>query len=197
MTTLSTLPRGVGRLLFRTPIYFYRMGLGGLLNSVHIMILVTRGRKSGLPRYTPVEYRQHGSKIYIISGWGERAEWVRNLTVTPSVTAQQGGDSMSACAEIVTNEGEALRVLHLFRRRGPSIYDAIFARITDRAAADELALIEIARRVTIVRLDPQAAPSNLPPLSSDLGWIMPAAAVGIIAFWSLGRIVRRAARRRR
>jgi deazaflavin-dependent oxidoreductase (nitroreductase family) len=195
MTTLSTPPRGIGRFLLQTPIYLYRMGLGGLLNRFHIMILVTRGRISGLPRCTPVEYRQHGSKIYVISGWGDRAEWVRNLMVTPSVTVQQGGTALSACAEIVTNEGEALRALHLFRRRVPSIYDAIFARITRRADASELDLIEIARRVTIVRLVPQAAPSDLPPLPSDLSWIMPAAAVGLIACWSLAKIARRALRR--
>jgi deazaflavin-dependent oxidoreductase (nitroreductase family) len=184
-------PEGAARWLLRSPVLLYRLGLGALANRVHIMILVTRGRTSGLPRYTPVEYRAHGSKTYILSGWGERAHWVQNLRAQPSVVAQQGGAAFGACAEIVTNEGEALRALRLFRRPAPSVYDAVFARMTERDKADEHDLIEIARRVTIIRLDPQAVMSDLPPLQSDLGWVLPALSVGMVALWVVGRIAAR------
>jgi len=181
-------PQGVTRWLLRSPVLLYRLGLGALANRVHIMILVTRGRKSGLPRYTPVEYRTHGSKMYILSGWGERAHWVQNAHEHPSVVTQQGSATTSACAEIVTNEGEALRALRLFRRPAPSVYDAIIAHRTGRDKADEHDLIDIARRVTVVRLEPHAVTSDLPPLQPDLGWVLPAFSVALLIAWGIVRM---------
>ena len=65
-------PQGLGRWLLRLPLLLYRLGLGWLANSFRLMVLTTWGRKSGLPRHTAIEYRAHGSKIYVISAWGSR-----------------------------------------------------------------------------------------------------------------------------
>ena len=103
-------PEGAGRWLLRLPIFGYRLGLGDLLNAGQLMILATRGRKSGLPRYTPIEYRQHGSKYYVVSAWGERPQWFQNLQDCPEVLVQAGRRTFAARAEVVTNSGEALQV---------------------------------------------------------------------------------------
>ena len=103
-------PKGVGRLLVRMPVWMYRTGLGDLLNAANIMILTTRGRKSGLPRYTPIEYRRHGSKIYVISGWDERPHWYQNLLINPAVTVQFNGQDCKAIATEVEDAGEAVVV---------------------------------------------------------------------------------------
>ncbi|HLU09287.1 MAG TPA: nitroreductase family deazaflavin-dependent oxidoreductase [Oceanobacillus sp.] len=170
-------PQGLGRWLMRLPLLLYRVGLGDLANAAHIMVLTTQGRKSGLPRHTPIEYRQHGSKIYLISAWGTRPQWYQNILSNAAVTVQQGRKQFSASAHIVTNSGEALRVLHLFRRRAPAIYDALLARISEREDIDPRTLPEITDRITIVRLMPEPGTSKLAPLPANLVWIWPASLI--------------------
>jgi deazaflavin-dependent oxidoreductase (nitroreductase family) len=170
-------PQGVGRWLTRFPLLLYRLGLGDFLNAARILVLTTRGRKSGLPRHTPIEYRQHGSKIYIVSAWGTRPHWYQNLLVHARVTVQQGRRQLSANAQVVTNSGEALRALHLFRRTAPFYYDTLIARLSNRQDIAPRTLPDIAKQITIVRLTPEPDAPTLPPLPANLTWVLP---VGLI-----------------
>ena len=117
-------PTGLLRLALRMPLTLFRLGLGDLLNALRLLVLTTRGRKSGQARHVAVEYRRHGSKIYMISGWGERPDWYQNLLADPLVTIQLGRHTLSALADKVTDPAEALRAVNLFRRDAPSRYDA-------------------------------------------------------------------------
>lgn len=166
-------PRGTVRWLLRIPVGFYRLGLGDLMNAAHIMILGTRGRKTGLSRHTPIEYRRHGSKIYVVSAWGERPQWLQNLKAAPDVLIQQGRRQFGARAEVVTNAGEALRVLHLFRRNAPFVYDPLIARLSDRERIDERTLPEVSEKITIVRIDPMPVTPDVRPLPANYGWVLP------------------------
>jgi deazaflavin-dependent oxidoreductase (nitroreductase family) len=170
-------PRGLGRLLLRLPILLYRMGLGALMSRAHIMILGTRGRKTGLPRYTAIEFRRHGSEMYVISAWGGRPQWFQNLKATPNILVQEGRRVYAARAHLVGNAGEALRVLHLFRRRAPWVYDPLIARMSARERISERTLPEISHEITIVRIDPTPEAPSVRPLPSDLGWVVPLAVV--------------------
>lgn len=185
-------PSGIGRWLLRLPLVVYRMGLGELMNSAHIMVLGTRGRKSGLTRHTPIEYRRHGSKLYVVSAWSERPQWVKNLKASPDVLVQQGKRQFGARAEVVTNAGEALRVLHLFRRRAPFVYDPLIARLSERERIDERTLPEVTEKITIVRLDPTPTKPDLLPLPTNYGWVAPALVsffVMLLVIVSVTRIV--------
>lgn len=171
-------PTGAVRALLRLPIWLHRLGLGGLLHFLPLAILTTRGRKSGRPRVTALEYRQHGSKFYLVSAWGTQAHWVQNLLAQPMATLQQGGRSYAVRARLVEDRGEALRVLHLFRRIAPYIYDAVIARLSGEESVDVKTLPDVSGDITIVRLDilPNEAPP-LPPVRADLAWVMPAGLV--------------------
>lgn len=170
----------------RIPLLLYRLGLGEVANAANILVLTTRGHKTGLIRHTPLEYRQHGSKIYLVSAWGERPNWYQNLRANPIVTLQQGRKQISARAHPVTNSGEALGVLHLFRRRAPVIYDAVLARMSDREDIAPRTLPDITAQITIVRLTPEAGASDLPPLPANLSWIVPS---GLVISLSLAALL--------
>lgn len=182
MTTLNgqfiPYPNFVGRQLLRLPVLFHRLGLGEVVNAGRILILTTQGRNTGLARHAPIEYRQHGSKIYVVSAWGERPNWLQNLRANPHVTVQRGRKSFSARANIVTNSGEALRVLHLFRRANPMVYDAILKRMSEREDLDPRTLPEITDQIIIVRLTPEPGAPELAPVPVNLSWILP---VGLLA----------------
>ncbi len=171
--SLIPYPQGFWRWLLRLPVFVYQLGLGDLMNAAHIMILTTRGRKSGAARHTPIEYRRHGSKIYVVSGWGERPQWFQNLKAAPHVLAQQGHRQFGARAEVVTNSGEALRVLHLFRRNAPFVYDPLIRAISDHDQVDARTLPAVSQKVTIVRIDPTPDAPDLSPLPTRYGWTLP------------------------
>ncbi|MEO8392770.1 MAG: nitroreductase family deazaflavin-dependent oxidoreductase [Chloroflexota bacterium] len=181
------IPSGLVRMFLRLPIIFYRLGVGDLMNATHIMILCTRGRKSGLTRYTPVEYRRHGSKIYLYSAWGDRPQWFRNLIDCPEVLVQQGRHQFSAHASVVTNSGESLRVLHLFRRIAPFVYDPLIARLSARERIDERTLPDISHEITIIRIDPIPDTLDLHPLAANLAWVWPTLlALGVVTTLIIG-----------
>lgn len=102
--------------LFKTPIFFYAIGLP-LFNDF-ILLLITTGRKSGKLRKTPLEYRREKGTGYAIitAGWGGNTDWRRNLQADPHVQVQIGRKKFSALAEPLTDTqvaewlAEALRL---------------------------------------------------------------------------------------
>lgn len=185
-------PGGLSRRLVRLPIWLYRLGLGGLMRLMRLMVLTTWGRKSGLPRHTAIEYRTHGSKIYVISAWGRRPNWYRNLIEQPVVRVRLGGRGFSARAQVVEDTGEALRVLYLFRKRAPVVYDPILAYLSDHQALNRRTLPDVSHKFTIVRLEPSQEVVGPPGVEADWKWVWPLAGLVLLA---LGWLLRRRGRR--
>lgn len=91
-------PTGLRRLLWRLPLYLYRLGLGRLFGH-RWMLLTHTGRVSGKPRQTVLEVVEHGADHYIVaSGFGTRADWYRNVRAHPEVTIETGGRRTTATA---------------------------------------------------------------------------------------------------
>ncbi|MBV9579302.1 MAG: nitroreductase family deazaflavin-dependent oxidoreductase [Chloroflexi bacterium] len=56
-----------------------------------IVLLTTRGRRSGRPRTTPLTYMPLDQSVVIYAGArGERSDWYRNLLARPSVLVRVG-----------------------------------------------------------------------------------------------------------
>lgn len=74
------------RWFVRAPIWLYRARLGALFGA-RLLMLEHIGRKSGHPRYVVLEIVDHpGTGSYVVvSGFGSRAQWFRNLEVNPQV----------------------------------------------------------------------------------------------------------------
>jgi deazaflavin-dependent oxidoreductase (nitroreductase family) len=153
--------------LLRLPIWLYRLGFGELVNAFHIMVLTTRGRKSGVPRHTAIEYRAHGSKTYIVSAWGERPNWYQNLVENPIVSLRQGQRRLVARAEVIEDRAEVLRALYLFRKTAPVIYDVVLARLSNENAVNRKNLPDVSHEFTVVRLDPATDVQGLPAVTDD------------------------------
>ncbi len=149
--------------LLDLPLYWYRLGWGPVLNWLPLLILTTKGRDSGGARHAVVEYRRHGSKYYIVSGWGDNTDWYRNIEVHPQVTIQHGAHIYSARAQRVEDRAEALLALYMFSRNS-WVYKTLFARISSAETADLNTLADVAGEFTILRLDPTAEEPTLPPV---------------------------------
>jgi deazaflavin-dependent oxidoreductase (nitroreductase family) len=52
--------------------------------------LTTVGRMSGRPHTIEIWFALQGSTLYLLSGGGDRSDWVRNLSARPAVTVRIG-----------------------------------------------------------------------------------------------------------
>jgi deazaflavin-dependent oxidoreductase (nitroreductase family) len=67
--------------------------------------VTTRGRRTGRPHEIEIWFALDGSTLYLLSGGGERSDWVRNLRADPAVAVQLRGTTYEADARVV-DEGE-------------------------------------------------------------------------------------------
>ncbi len=85
-------PRGLLRWGFNLPILLYRARLGWLLGH-RFLLLVHRGRTTGKIRRTVIEvvrYDVATRESAVLSAYGERADWYRNIMAHPAVEVQTG-----------------------------------------------------------------------------------------------------------
>jgi deazaflavin-dependent oxidoreductase (nitroreductase family) len=75
--------------------------------------LTTTGRVSGRPHRIEIWFALDGATAYLLSGGGQRADWVRNLARTPSVTFELAGRAFDAHARVVVNHEEQRRARQL------------------------------------------------------------------------------------
>lgn len=68
-----------------------------------VLLLTTTGRKSGLPRTTPLQYEEVDGAYLVASARGAQADWYRNLLANPQVEVQVKGRSFKAAAQPVTD----------------------------------------------------------------------------------------------
>jgi deazaflavin-dependent oxidoreductase (nitroreductase family) len=92
------------RWLFRVPALLYRMRCGWLLGH-RFMLLVHVGRRSGLPRRTVLEvvaYRAEGPEVVVVSGFGPKSDWLRNLATTPDPEVFTGSQHFIAAYRMLS-----------------------------------------------------------------------------------------------
>jgi deazaflavin-dependent oxidoreductase (nitroreductase family) len=79
--------------------------------------LTTTGRVSGRSHTIEIWFALHGRTLYLLSGGGDRSDWVRNLQSDPAVTVRLGrrdADELPGRARVVeagTDEDELARRL--------------------------------------------------------------------------------------
>jgi deazaflavin-dependent oxidoreductase (nitroreductase family) len=174
-------------LFFRAPLFFWRTGLGPLIGQT-MLVLTTRGRKSGRPRHTMVSYTQVGGKLYIASGWGQQAQWYRNVVADPHVSVQAGRETFSALARRVEDPDEFTLVMQHMLATGGDVY----FRPWLESLGIELNLDSILanqQKIYLVALDRTIQPGPL-PLQADLRWFWPLLALVFAAGWLSGRLSR-------
>ena len=97
-----------------------------------ILLLTTKGRKTGEPRTTPLIYAQDGDRYVIVASKGgapEHPGWYRNIERDPNVELQVKGDVFAARAR--TAEGEERERLWRLANEVWPHYDE-YATRTDR-----------------------------------------------------------------
>jgi deazaflavin-dependent oxidoreductase (nitroreductase family) len=71
--------------------------------SRFVLLLTTIGRKSGLPRITPVQFEEIDGVFYIASARGTQADWYKNILACPRVEVRVQDRHFRSTAEAVTD----------------------------------------------------------------------------------------------
>jgi deazaflavin-dependent oxidoreductase (nitroreductase family) len=89
------------------------MAVDPSLASESYCYLTTTGRVSGEPREIEIWFGLDGETLYMLSGGGERSDWVKNLIREPKVTVRLGERSFRGRARIVSDGEEDARARRL------------------------------------------------------------------------------------
>jgi deazaflavin-dependent oxidoreductase (nitroreductase family) len=63
--------------------------------------LTTIGRRSGKAHTIEIWFGRHDDRLYVLSGGGDRADWVQNLRRMPQVRFRIGTQTASATARVL------------------------------------------------------------------------------------------------
>ncbi|WP_266384532.1 nitroreductase/quinone reductase family protein [Streptomyces canus] len=76
-------------------------------------VLETTGRTSGLPRRTPVGGKRVGGSFWLVSEFGERSQYVRNIKADPRVRVRIRGRWHAGTAHLMPDDDTAVRLRSL------------------------------------------------------------------------------------
>ncbi|HJZ45645.1 MAG TPA: nitroreductase family deazaflavin-dependent oxidoreductase [Roseiflexaceae bacterium] len=94
----------------------------GRFGGKNIVLLTTKGKKSGQPRTKPVFHLKDGSSYFVFASAGgsdKNPAWYANLTANPKVTVEDHGNTISGNASTVTGP-ERARIWQLLIAKAPN-----------------------------------------------------------------------------
>jgi len=107
--------------------------VGGPYAGRPLMLLTTKGAKSGQERITPLNYSTDGDRIAVIASRGgapTHPDWYRNLVANPEVTVEVGAEQYRARAR-TAQEPERTRLFDQQAALMP-FFDAYRKQVTAR-----------------------------------------------------------------
>jgi deazaflavin-dependent oxidoreductase (nitroreductase family) len=164
-----------------------KMGLGRYMSNPltgYLMILRTRGRKSGEMRDAPLGYTIVGDHVYCVAGFGRPTHWFQNVLADPHVEVILPSRAFSGLAEEVTDSAERRRVLAPLLRSMGVVAGMVGMGNPWRDSPEEIErkcegmpLVRV--RATGIAVGPEDPGGRY--------WIVPLAASAVLAVWWLRR----------
>ncbi len=171
----------------RFMVLLFRLGLGGWGNgprTSQVMVLVHRGRKSGLLRRTPVNYAVVEDVIYCAAAFGSRADWYRNILADPRVEIWLPDGWYAGEAEEVSPDDPQRDALVRQVLIASGFAAPLFAGVNPKTIDDEK-LAQLSAPYRLIRIYPSEACTG-PGGPGDLAWVWPAATFVLLALLLCG-----------
>ena len=99
-------------------------------------LLETTGRTSGEPRRTPVGGRRVGDSFWMVSEFGERSQYVRNIKADPRVRVRLRGHWYTGTAHLLPDDDPVARLHALPRMNSMAVRAVGAALLTVRVDLD-------------------------------------------------------------
>lgn len=118
------------RRLVRAPIWIYRAGLGFVFGS-RLLMLQHRGRKTGARRRVVLEVVDHPARdeYVVVAGFGEHAQWYRNILADPAVRVSCGLRRDVPATAVPMTEDESAAALRGYAQRHATAWANLRATI--------------------------------------------------------------------
>ncbi|MDC2959833.1 MULTISPECIES: nitroreductase/quinone reductase family protein [Streptomyces] len=100
-------------------------------------LLETTGRTSGLPRRTPVGGRRTGGSFWLVSEFGERSQYVRNIKADPRVRVRLRGRWHTGTAHLLPDDDPVARLRGLPRMNSAAVRAVGAGLLTVRVDLDD------------------------------------------------------------
>lgn len=135
----------------------YNAGLAPVLGRL-ILLLTTTGRKSGLPRLTPLQYECLSGEYWVGSARGLQADWVKNLLANPHAQVRVKNETFAVLAQVISEAQPVADFVEYRRQKRPRMIGAILKMDGLPARPDRQQLVEYAAGLAVVRLAPLSGP---------------------------------------
>lgn len=107
---------------FRRVTAFQRRVLNPVVRRIPFhTLLETTGRTSGLPRRTPVGGRRTGNEFWLVSEFGVRSHYVRNIQADPRVRLRLGRRWYTGTATLLPEDDARARLASLPRYNSSAV----------------------------------------------------------------------------
>lgn len=91
-----------------------------------LLLLTTTGRKTGLPRTTPLQYELYNHEVNVAAGSGAECDWIKNIQKNPRIHFQIKNREYSGKAELIQDGQRICDFLTYRLRRHPLMLGVIF-----------------------------------------------------------------------
>ncbi|MBQ0998870.1 nitroreductase/quinone reductase family protein [Streptomyces nigra] len=99
-------------------------------------LLETTGRVSGLPRRTPVGGRRVGNEFWLVSEFGDRSQYIRNIKADPRVRVRVKGRWHTGTAHLLPDDDTTARLRALPRLNSAAVRRIGVGQLTVRVDLD-------------------------------------------------------------
>lgn len=155
----------------------WRLGLGQWINAWpegigRIMVITHTGRKSGLPRQTPVNYAIVDGEVYCTAGFGKTSDWFCNLKANPEVEIWLPDGWWAGVAEEVTDPTRRQQLLRAVVQNS-GFAASVFGGFDPKTISDE-ELAKATAEYCVFHIRRTAARTG-PGGPGELSWVWPLA----------------------
>lgn len=187
--------RDAFRGLNKAILLMWRLGLGAAMAGPrrgYVMVLVTKGRKTGLRRTVPLNFSEDYGAVFCLAGFGKTTHWLVNLLADPQCEVWlPDGRRLAGTAELVTDEALRIEMVRRLLIRAGLATKLAEPGLDPRLAPEsEIAQLgsRYGRRYEIVRINLNGAVTG-PGGPGDLRWVLVLVGTGVFAaaLWRLGR----------
>ncbi|WP_306306921.1 nitroreductase family deazaflavin-dependent oxidoreductase [Nocardia thailandica] len=130
----------------RAPIIVYRVGLGFLFGT-RLLMLEHIGRRTGARRYVVLEVvdRPAPGEYVIVSGFGDRAQWYRNIQAHRGVRVWCGLRRAAPATSVPMTAAESAAALNRYIQTHPGAWKKLRATIEYATGApiDTLPMVRV------------------------------------------------------
>jgi deazaflavin-dependent oxidoreductase (nitroreductase family) len=109
------------------------------LAALPFCYLTTTGRRTGVPHRIEIWFGLGKGTVYLLSGGGDRSDWVRNIARSPEVELELGDERRTTTARVLergSDEDALARELLVRKYRSPDDDLASWGRTSLAVAVD-------------------------------------------------------------